>query len=61
MDIGQILFGFGLLFVGINIMGDVMKPLAHAKVFIDMIGLSNLPGEEVPDQAHQVCWSPPVL
>lgn len=36
-DIGQILFGFGLLFVGINIMGDVMKPLAHAKVFIDMI------------------------
>ena len=30
-DIGEIAFGFGLLFVGINTMGDVMKPLANAQ------------------------------
>ena len=37
MEIGQILFGFGLLFVGINTMGDTMKPLAAAPFFTDLI------------------------
>ncbi len=36
-DIGQVLFGFGLLFIGINTMGDVMKPLAELPVFVDMM------------------------
>lgn len=36
-EIGQILFGFGLLFVGINTMGDTMKPLAQSPVFADMM------------------------
>ncbi len=35
VKIGQILFGFGLLFVGINTMGDTMKPLAHAPLFTE--------------------------
>lgn len=34
---GQTIFGFGLLFVGIETMGDVMKPLAYSSVFTDMI------------------------
>lgn len=37
MEIGQILFGFGLLFVGINTMGDTMKPLAASPFFTDLI------------------------
>ncbi len=37
MDIGQVLFAFGLLFVGINIMGDTMKPLAGSPVFVDLM------------------------
>lgn len=37
VKIGQIMFGFGLLFVGINTMGDVMKPLAASPVFTDLI------------------------
>ncbi|MEE1038088.1 MAG: Na/Pi cotransporter family protein [Eubacterium sp.] len=36
-EIGEILFGFGLLFVGINTMGDTMKPMAQSEVFVDMI------------------------
>ncbi|MEG0829028.1 MAG: Na/Pi cotransporter family protein [Anaerovoracaceae bacterium] len=36
-NIGQTLFAFGLLFVGINIMGGVMKPLADSQVFIDLM------------------------
>ncbi len=36
-DIGQVLFGFGLLFVGINTMGDIMKPLATLPVFTEMM------------------------
>lgn len=37
MDIGQVLFGFGLLFVGINIMGETMRPLASSQVFMNII------------------------
>ena len=37
-SIGQTLFAFGLLFLGIETMGDVMKPLASSPVFTDMIG-----------------------
>ena len=37
MDLGQTIMGFGMLFVGINIMGDTMKPLAEAPVFVDMM------------------------
>lgn len=35
--IGQTIFAFGVLFVGINIMGDTMKPLANSPVFIDLM------------------------
>lgn len=37
-SVGQTLFAFGLLFLGIETMGDVMKPLASSPVFTDMIG-----------------------
>lgn len=37
MDLGQTIMGFGMLFVGINIMGDTMKPLAEAPVFVDLM------------------------
>ncbi|SHK05341.1 Na/Pi cotransporter family protein [Hespellia stercorisuis] len=37
-NIGQTIFAFGLLFVGIETMGDVMKPLASSPVFTDLIG-----------------------
>ncbi len=36
-DIGQVLFGFGVLFVGINTMGDVMKPLAELELFAQLM------------------------
>lgn len=36
-NIGQTIFAFGLLFVGIMTMGDVMKPLAASPVFTNMI------------------------
>ncbi len=36
-NIGQTVFAFGLLFLGIETMGDVMKPLASSAFFIDMI------------------------
>lgn len=36
-NIGQTLFAFGLLFVGINIMGETMKPLADSPVFLDLM------------------------
>lgn len=36
-NIGQTLFAFGLLFLGIETMGDVMKPLASSPVFTNMI------------------------
>jgi len=37
MNVGQTVFAFGLLFVGINIMGDTMKPLANSPVFVDLM------------------------
>lgn len=36
--IGTTIFSFGLLFLGIETMGDVMKPLASSPIFVDMIG-----------------------
>ena len=36
-NIGQSIFAFGLLFVGIITMGNVMKPLASSPIFLDMI------------------------
>lgn len=36
-NIGQTLFAFGLLFVGINIMGDTMKPLAESEAFMNLM------------------------
>lgn len=43
-DLGQILFSFGLLFVGINVMGEVMKPLADSQVFVDwMMNVQDIP------------------
>lgn len=42
--VGQTIFAFGLLFVGIEMMGDVMKPLATSPVFINMMEkVSNIP------------------
>lgn len=35
--IGQIIFAFGLLFVGLNIMGDSMQPLAQSEMFTEVI------------------------
>lgn len=43
-SIGQTLFAFGLLFVGIETMGSVMKPLANSPVFITLMEkVSNIP------------------
>lgn len=36
-NIGQTIFAFGALFVGIETMGSVMKPLASSPVFLSMI------------------------
>lgn len=36
-SIGQTIFAFGLLFLGIETMGDVMKPLASSPVFTELI------------------------
>lgn len=36
-NIGQTIFAFGLLFLGIETMGSVMKPLASSPVFTDLI------------------------
>jgi phosphate:Na+ symporter len=36
--IGETIFAFGVLFLGIDTMGTVMKPLASSPVFLDMIG-----------------------
>ena len=42
--VGQTIFAFGLFFVGIEMMGDVMKPLATSPVFINMMEkVSNIP------------------
>ncbi len=37
-SLGLSIFGFGLLFLGIDTMGDAMKPLASSPVFTDLIG-----------------------
>ena len=37
-NIGTVLFSFGLLFEGIEIMGGVMKPLASSAIFLDLMG-----------------------
>ncbi|MEE0420965.1 MAG: Na/Pi cotransporter family protein [Lachnospiraceae bacterium] len=43
-NVGQTIFAFGLLFVGITTMGNVMKPLASSPVFIEMIArVSDIP------------------
>ncbi len=36
-NIGQTIFAFGILFLGIETMGDVMKPLAASQMFTDLI------------------------
>ncbi|MCD6321528.1 MAG: Na/Pi cotransporter family protein [Clostridiales bacterium] len=36
-NFGQTIFAFGLLFVGLNLMGDVMKPLAQSQQFADLM------------------------
>lgn len=36
-NVGQTIFAFGVLFVGIETMGSVMKPLASSPVFLTMI------------------------
>jgi phosphate:Na+ symporter len=42
--IGQIIFGFGVLFIGLNTMSAMLKPLAHSKVFADwMINFGKFP------------------
>lgn len=42
--VGQTIFAFGLLFVGIMTMGDVMKPLAGSVVFTELIAkVSHIP------------------
>lgn len=43
-NIGMVIFSFGLLFEGIEIMGSVMKPLAGSVVFTDLMGrVSEIP------------------
>ncbi len=37
MDIGQTIFAFGMLFVGLNIMGDAMEPLSQTQLFADLM------------------------
>ncbi len=37
-SIGMVIFSFGLLFEGIEIMGSVMKPLANSEIFINLMG-----------------------
>ena len=37
-NIGQTIFAFGLLFLGFETMGSVMKPLASSPIFVDLIG-----------------------
>lgn len=36
-EIGRSIFGFGLLFLGIDTMGGAMKPLAQSEVFLSLI------------------------
>ena len=44
-NIGQTIFAFGILFVGLNIMSDVMKPLANYPSFKDaLLSIGENPG-----------------
>lgn len=44
-NIGMVVFSFGLLFEGIEIMGKVMKPLASSPFFLDLMGkVTHVPG-----------------
>ena len=44
MDIGQVIFGFGVLFVGLNIMGEAMEPLSQTPQFAEMmLKVSDIP------------------
>lgn len=44
INIGMVIFSFGLLFEGIEIMGSVMKPLARSPIFLDLMGkVSDIP------------------
>ncbi len=41
---GMVIFSFGLLFEGIEVMGGVMKPLASSAIFVDLMGkVSEIP------------------
>ncbi len=43
-NVGMVIFSFGLLFEGIEIMGSVMKPLAGSPIFTDLMGkVSEIP------------------
>lgn len=43
-NVGQTIFAFGILFLGIETMGSVMKPLASSPIFLDLIGkVANVP------------------
>lgn len=37
-NVGLVIFSFGLLFEGIEIMGEVMKPLANSPLFLNLMG-----------------------
>ena len=44
-NVGMVIFSFGLLFEGIEVMGGVMKPLASSAIFVDLMGkVSEIPG-----------------
>lgn len=40
---GTILFGFGVLFMGMNIMGDAVKPLSTNQDFVNLLAMSKNP------------------
>ncbi|NSJ89544.1 Na/Pi cotransporter family protein [Coprococcus sp. MSK.21.13] len=43
-NVGRVIFSFGLLFEGIEVMGGVMKPLASSAIFVDLMGkVSEIP------------------
>ena len=43
-NVGMVIFSFGLLFEGIEVMDGVMKPLASSAIFVDLMGkVSEIP------------------
>lgn len=43
-NVGMVIFSFGLLFEGIEVMGGVMKPLASSVIFVELMGkVSEIP------------------